>query len=155
MNFDGGRDQSECVPIEPSLPLDQALDSLRLQLNDRNLTARITRADLNSLVLAAPAHLTDVFATVLNIVIEDAHDRSEIGIRIDEQSGEVAFCFTNRGVGMWTDSLRDALEGRPTDAKYEPLRRAACWIGDWGGNIVGTSLVGEGLKVRIHLRRFQ
>ena len=153
--FDGAENQAVCVSVDPSLPLDQALDSLRPTLEGRGLTVRVVRPELNSLVFAAPGHLQEVLATVLGVVIEDAHDRSEIEVRIQEQASEVAFRFTNRGIGMWTDSLRDALEGRPTDARYEPLRRSACWIGEWGGNIVGTSQLGEGLKVRIHLRRFQ
>lgn len=155
LTSDDDREHDGCHPVDANLVLDQALERMQDVFDGHELKMQVLRPEFTSLVFAVPRHLQDGFVAALEVVCRDAICGTEIIGTVEERDGAVVFSFSNQGVGARTAGLHAALEGNETDEAYEPLRRAAVRFGEWGGNVVGTSVVGEGISLRIHLRAFQ
>jgi len=140
-----------CFPVDVNGILDHAVERLHAYFDAEQHVVRLQRPESVTSVLASPKHLQDAFAAVLEIIGQDAIRGSEIAIVVEQQTEAVVVSFSNHGVGVLTNKLHAALEGITSDEVYEPLRQAGLWLNAWGGNIVGTSVVGEGLRLRVHL----
>ena len=155
LNFDEDEESNVCHPVDVIIVLNEALERMQDCIDENQIKVQIRKPEFTSLVFAVPLRLQDAFVAVLDFACRDAIRGTEIVATVEERMGSVVISFSNRGVGVQILSLQAALEGHTTDEAYEPLRQAASQLSEWGGNIVGTGIVGEGVQLRIHLRAFQ
>lgn len=149
---DDVRAADTCVPVDVIGILDQALERVHACFEAEQQVVRLQRPESVHSVLASPKDLQDAFTAVLEALGQDAVRGSEIVINVEQQTEAIIVAFSNHGVGALTEKLHAALEGIPADEAWEPLRQAAMNLNAWGGNMVGTSMVGEGLRLRVYLR---
>jgi signal transduction histidine kinase len=143
------------------LPID-TMDSLRstLQVFEQTSAASgmsviLDAPDLAGHVLADPRRLPLVLQAILEVLRTDAEDRSEITLQVEVQITDVVLTIRNRGLGLSAErlakALRDAAGNLP---EFRRLREAIAWVESWEGRLVVSSDLGQGLTVRLVLKRF-
>ena len=103
--------------------------------------------------IANPIVLERVFGTIIEFLLGNAFDESEIRVETNvanSTDNKVEFCFTNEGGGTPVDTLRKSLEQVPEknsnrernkkfinldSAFVDQLQRIDDWISQWGGEL--------------------
>lgn len=109
-----------------------------------------------ALVLGSAKRLEHVFAAILDYLLEDAMDDSEIAIRVSYSRECVEVEMANAGFGVPDEILQSRLGGAsggdsPTVAE---VRDAVRSVGAWGGDVEAGSGVGLGTWFRVRLVRY-
>jgi hypothetical protein len=148
---------SERFPVDPTSPLERALEGLQPSARVRGLSFERPDPTLLSPVYASPTRLEDVFGSVLGHLAEDALGGTAMRIQVEEDESWVTFSFGNRGFGMPNERFQAWLfsdqNGGGSDAARR-LRTAVRWVQDWGGTVEAESEVGCGTSIRLRLQRF-
>jgi signal transduction histidine kinase len=147
----------QCVPIDPVGLLRSAIETVRPNLEEHEVSVGVNHPELTGHVIAVLDRLRQSFETILNLLIRDARQGSEIQVHVIENLNEVVCTFTNAGFGVNAQKLREALDqeqARPT-GEFAVLRDVSMWISEWGGNVVVISKMDQGTTFKLLLRRFQ
>jgi len=154
--LDRNGDSAERFPVDPSTPLERALEGLQPSARARGLTFERVQPKVMSPVFASPTLLQDVFGSVLGHLAEDALGGTSMRIQVREDTSWVTFSFANRGFGMPNDRFQAWLfsdENGGSDAARK-LRTAIRWVRDWGGVVEAESEVGSGTRIELRFQRF-
>lgn len=157
-------DIDRCHPIEPVQILRAAVDFISARTSARRIKVLVERPDVTSCVYGNVERLRRAFSSTLSVLVSDARDGTQIAAVVEEHSDEVFFTFANQGFGMSIDQLRQRLAidggggGGDSDDdhsdEFRRLRESVRWIDDWGGSFSATGQIGDGLSIKIGLRKF-
>ena len=148
--------EEKCLPIAPLPVVEQAVAAVASQAEERGIEVRLVRSQLVSQVLAAPSGLPRVFETILEFLLLDAADDSELDVSLEETPNEVVLTCTNQGFGVAISSVQELLEqdGVATP-EGQDLREALDRVHSWGGRMAAASEIGRGTTIKLFLRTFR
>jgi hypothetical protein len=147
-------DLAPCVSAAAGAALGEAIRSLDDALRSRGVTVRRRQAEIPGYVLAAPNLLPRVFAALLDLLLSEASDDSQITISAREVRSGVAFLFSNRGFGVAEQWFSKAMsETGAGNGEFRKIREALGLVKSWDGRVTATSEIGEGSKIQLVLRR--
>jgi len=108
------------------------------------------------LVMAAPKELRLVFSAILNVLINDAVEESELDIDIMCGKDKVVFEFKNEGFGIPQDQLDHYLTTSDISLsnEFHSLQLAGQYIQNWDSELIAKSEIGEGMSFRFFLKVF-
>lgn len=149
-------DEEEFLPIAPVPILEEAIAAVAGQAKDRGIEIRVLRSPLISHAFAAPKLLPRVFEVILEFLMLDACDDSELGVGLEETPNEVVLTFANEGFGVAIDSVREFAEHEDLANIPEShnLREVLEQVNSWGGRMTSASEIGSGTSIKLILRKF-
>ncbi len=149
--------QEECLPIASVPVLKKAITTVQSQAGDRGIAIKLQRAPLVSHVFAAPNLLPRVFEAILEFLVLDSRDDSELGVNLEETRNKVIVTFANQGFGVAINSVHELLdqESLTNVPESQNLRRVLEQIHAWGGKMTAASEIGSGTSIKLMLRKFQ
>lgn len=149
------RHQIDCYPVDPLEALHEALASVAEPLRERRLSVDAQLPKLTRLVLAEPDRLREMLETMLLVLIDDAINDTPLTILLFEQEQTIAYTFSNQGFGMPDARFQDYLAGDgDVSPQFKKLRAALRRVGDWSGELRGSSALGAGTHLELKLRCF-
>ena len=146
----------ETYPVDAKEPVLDAMESLAKAAVERQNKLHSDLPDLVSLVFAAPNKLTSVIASILDLLIDDAVESTEITIHMVERDNEVTYTFKNIGFGIPNERLQQYLFSQDVEvsSKFNDMRSALKLIKVWEGSLMASSEVGKGMSFELRLRSF-
>jgi hypothetical protein len=141
------------VPVDASVGLHRAIKSVEGS-TDREVTVRGILPEAMGDVLANPQLVPRVFETVLEYLLSDARDGSEITVTAHKGCDELTFTLQNQGVGASAELLREILhDDQETRVDvFRRLREVRDWVQRWGGRMVVSADENKGIVVKLVLR---
>ena len=108
------------------------------------------------LVMASPKGLRKVFTAIINILISDALEESEIFLTINSEKDQVTFDFKNQGFGIPQEQLLAYIESVESldSNEFQNIRLASQQIIHWGELFEASSEIGEGMHFKFSLKAF-
>ncbi len=96
------------------------------------------------------------FEGILNALLHDAAEKTNILIKGKEEDCRVILEFSNTGFGIPHERFQSFMNGEaePTSKEFIDLRQSIRRIESWGGNASATSATGDGLRITIALNVF-
>jgi PAS domain S-box-containing protein len=95
-----GKIQLKVVPTSPKLIVDQALQAVQFQANQRNITIRLETDPLLPDIQADAEKSTWVLINFLTNAIKFSSERNEIDISVNKNDNNVAFTVLDHGKGI-------------------------------------------------------
>jgi hypothetical protein len=150
-------DHDGSLQIDPVPAIEEATATVQEVASERGITINVVRSPLASRVIAAPILLPGIFDTVLEFLLLDARDNSEIMIEFGESAAEVFVTCRNDGFGAMLEAVRAVLyqSGETNVAEHQRLRESLESMRSWGGQMSVASEVGRGTSVKLVFRKFQ
>jgi CHASE2 domain-containing sensor protein/signal transduction histidine kinase len=143
-------------PIDGLKEFESVLDALAEPMRERQLRFNVEKPQIMNFVYASQSHLAKVFSFILELVMADASEESEIIIRIEEEKRSVNFYFANRGFGLPKEQFKDYLDSK--EAAQSPvsvkIQEMTSWVEHWGGSLTLNSEVGVGTRINLVLVSF-
>jgi CHASE2 domain-containing sensor protein/signal transduction histidine kinase len=146
----------DCFPVDAIEVLNRTCSTLSQKAAARGVTIEMERPRLMAQVLASSAELSQLFSSVLELLVKDAAEQTPLSIKVEDASTTAVFRFANRGFGIPNDRLQ-AIFANPEPSASEELqllRKAIVWVRNWGGNLEVASDVGKGYTVTLSLKQF-
>ena len=141
-------------PIVFNKYLEQAMQSLNLLASNKQLQFSTHSPENPVLVFAVPSLLFKLFYSVLELLIEDATQKSTISVYIEQYNGFMHFNFYNQGFGMPDETFQHYLfspQAKVSQA-FLHIRELLTYVQKWDGDLTGTSTVGEGISFTLKLK---
>jgi hypothetical protein len=93
---------------------------------------------------------------ILEFLMLDACDDSELGVGLEETPNEVVLTFANEGFGVAIDSVREFAEHEDLAniPESHSLREVLEQVNSWGGRMTAASEIGSGTSIKLILRKF-
>jgi len=156
MPTDHHESENDCLPIAPLPALNEAITSAAAAAEERGIKIRLLRSPLTSHVFVAPNLLPRVYQAILEFLLFDARDESELSVGLEETPNEVTLTFANEGFGVAIDSVQELLgqDGLAKISESHGLREALDWVHRWGGRMTASSEIGAGTAIQLFLRKF-
>lgn len=151
-NAQGGRP----FPIDPVTILERVLNDRYQYLEQLKLDFNFTVPHFQTLVMALPVELEEIFSTVIKLVADDARTGSTLMLKISDDAEFVRFGFSNEGFGTHAENLARSATGKPREAVLaspgiELIRRT---LESWGGKLEASSAVGQGTLITLQFATF-
>ena len=155
LQVDADTSPIQCFPIDSQSCLQNAIIAMNHMAEQKDVKMNTQVKSLH-MVFAGPDQLDQVFNNILDIILDDAADASQLRIKANVHENGIMYQFDNQGFGIPNDRLQDYLYGDqlPETDKYRALRRNVDYIATWGGQLKVQSQVGQGFRVRMWLRSF-
>jgi hypothetical protein len=150
-------DYAQVLPI-PVLPaIEEAITVVETSAADRGIEIKVPTASETSQVVGAPKLMPHVFDAILQFLLLDARDESELTVELEETAGEVHLTFRNDGFGAMTEAIRAFLfeDGESSIPEHQRLREALEFVREWNGQMNVTGEIGGGLTVTLNLQKFE
>ena len=152
----------ERYPVDARPPLMAAITALKEKANQRHVKVEADNSSLVGLVFAEPNSLVDVLKSILEILIEDASDSSEIRIKLQQTEQlrtyrhSVVYMFENTGYGIPQERLQKYLDQNVeiSSGVFSQLQQSIRLAHEWGGELDIQSDVGKGMRFILKLRGF-
>lgn len=146
----------EHFPVDPKSALSDAIEELRDEAAKRRIRFSADTETLVSLVMAEPGTLKEVMQTILEALLQDAAEDTEIRIKLEEKPHQVNFHFENTGFGMPDERFQQYLFGDTelSGTEFKKLRTSLRLIEKWDGHLQASSEVGSGINFHLSLRGF-
>lgn len=147
--------QIDCYPVDPLEAMHAALASVAEPLRERRLTVDARLPELSRLVLAEPDLLREMLEAMLSVLIDDAISDTSLTILLVEREQSIAYTLNNQGFGMPDARFQDYFAGDgDVSPQFKKLRRALRQVGNWSGELRGSSTLGAGTRFELKLRCF-
>ena len=146
----------DCFPLDTITLLDRTCSALGHKAAERGITFEIDQPRLMAQVLASTSELTQLFSSILGLLLRDAAENTALSIKVEDLSNTAIFHFANRGFGIPNERLQAILTNSEPSAseEFQVLRKAVVWVRNWGGSLEVASDVGRGFTVTLTLRQF-
>ena len=144
-----------CFPIDAKIAIQNTIESLQDTINQREIKINYQLPDFMSLVFASPVELEAVLHSVLQTLIEDTYEGSEIWISVEEREHLLTCHLQNAGIGI-SNAKPEKLTGdtKILDTDVLNFNYAIHCVNRWGGSLNISSETGEGSRVDLVLRCF-
>jgi signal transduction histidine kinase len=146
----------DCFPVDSIELLSRACAALNPKASGRGVTFEIEQPRLMAQVLASTSELSQLFSSILELLLRDAAENTSLSIKVEDVSNTTIFQFANRGFGIPNDRLQAILANPEPSAseEFQVLRKAIVWVRNWGGSLEVASDVGRGFTVTLILSQF-
>lgn len=143
----------ERYPVNARKPLVAAIGALQERAEERRINFVTEWPHFDRLVVAGP-QLKEVFSILLDILLDDAVEESELRIKMAESESWITYLLSNTGYGIPNEYFQALLKGDTAglDARYQRLRTALQWVELWHGDWEGSSEVGIGMWFVLRLK---
>ncbi|MBK8816245.1 MAG: CHASE2 domain-containing protein [Methylococcaceae bacterium] len=144
-----------CYPINALKTIDKAIDALTEYADERFIDVRLQSPESLNLVIASPKELYQIIYAVLQAMIDDTFDGTDVFIIVEEKKESIQYFFSNRGIGLInnkighsdTDMFPDLVEG----LNFNKFKQ---YVSHWEGELELSSQMGEGSQIVLTLKRF-
>jgi CHASE2 domain-containing protein len=146
---------SSQYPVDYTESLQLAITEC-LNLHNKSVIINPVIPFFSPLVMAAPKELRQIFFAIINILITDALEESEITINISSDNKQVSFEFINKGFGIPQEQFQSYMQKSENLAsnEFQNLRHAAKQLDSWGEELDAISEIGEGMRFHFSLKAF-
>ncbi len=143
-------------PVNALPVLDAALADFQAKIDQRKIRFNVEKPMVMNFVYASQRHLQPFFEIILEMLLDDASDDSEIIIQVDEDDREIHFLFSNSGYGIPNEQIQEYMkeDSASHSEKNKNMREALSWVEFWGGRMAVSSDVGVGTRVKVSLESF-
>lgn len=135
-------------PTNPTQAIQSALNILKPVAESKKIMFNVEMPELTSLVRSEPGMLADVLKTIVEILVNDAVEGSQIIIQLSEAQDSILFHLSNTGFGLPDSVFQQYLfhDSEIVSNEFRNLRMAIRQIQKWGGETKASSEVGEGIN---------
>jgi CHASE2 domain-containing sensor protein/signal transduction histidine kinase len=151
-------DYSNIFPLPPLKPLLRSLEGMKTEIEKQRIKVESDIPQNLSIVYAMPDFLRHVFEHILQVLLINTPQKGMINVRAVDEDEWVIFEFMNEGFGMPEEKLHQQLfssdDTLKLSADMRNLRESVEWIKAWGGILSAESEVGKGMRLVLHLARF-
>ncbi len=143
-------------PIDPREPLVHVTDQLREKALEQRVSFRMDLPDFIDMALVDPDELTELILSILEVLIDDSIQGSEIRIDLVAEEQYILYSFSGAGYGMPDETFQRYLfdeEYEAASPQFAGLRNALERTGQWSGILRATSEVGTGMRFLLKARR--
>jgi len=145
----------EHYPVDIKGPLLSAIEELSERASKRGIKINVEVPELAGFVYASP-RLKDVIIEIMNVILHDAIDGSEIDVRLQEGIEMFELNISNKGIGLPQEIIERYLfsdSDETRSAELKAIKAAIRQVKQWNGDIMVNSDVGKGMAFTIRLRR--
>ena len=146
------------MPGSPAAPLRNCLETLKAQLEDRNITVSVNMPGALPSVALDPSQMEQVFFNLIKNSLEAMKDGGEILITIGSDDNDVFVTFKDNGAGMTAEQIAHLFEPYRTSKEHGTglgLMISQRIVRDHGGRIDVESSSGEGTTFTVRLPRIE
>ncbi len=142
-------------PIDALPHLERAVLQKKPAAAERNVRLEFEAPARRSHVLASPLAFERGIHTMLDYLLEDARDDTDVTIRLQDHEAITQVSMETEGYGTPQRTLDAILAGDTTleRSTHRALAHLAEIVTPWGAQLSGTSQVGEGTELRMSLER--
>ena len=115
----------------------------------RGIEINLQQPSVPGHILASPARLEKIFQALVDVIIQDARDRTEVIVDVAENEAETVIELRNDGFGT-VQNQPDASDNPQADR----LLKAKELLQSWGGSLEIDGVVGVGTTATCKLKRF-
>ncbi len=136
----------ETFPLSLPTVLKEALESLEEQIASKMVEPQLDMPLVPGMALAVRDQLRQGLVAILELLIEDARDGTDLMLTVSETDRLLQLRVQNEGFGIPQESLLRYLSGTEgaTSEVFAKLRDFEEVLETWGGVMLGTSEVGRG-----------
>lgn len=153
--------ESAAGGLETACPVDalaasrRAVEATATTADGRRVEIDARMPDLAGLVLAAPAALQRLLASLLELLAADAQAGGAVRFSLSEETDQIVISLENDGFAMPGNRLAAVLAGRelPASAEMRALVEGAAEAARWGGELTSKAELGYGYHFILVLRR--
>jgi signal transduction histidine kinase len=149
-------DELDRFPVDPKVALAAAVDGSTEEARKRGVSLECKEPYFVSYVFGSAPRLEQLFKSILDILLKDSAENSNVIIRVTESDNIVAFDFSNKGFGIPNDLFQEYIFGVQEGAseEFKKLRNGIKWVEAWEGMLDAASGVGVGMHFTVHLAKF-
>lgn len=155
LNVDIDKQRKGVYPINVQESINSSISSFELPAN-KNVYIKTFFYGEYELAFASPPQLKYALHGILDLLVKDAIDNSQITVEIQDDMDEILCLFSNTGFGMPHARLQHYLFGS-TDIDSEAfmkLRQTMTEVPRWAATLEATSEVGVGIRFCLRLKTF-
>lgn len=142
-------------PIDSQKIVEKVIAGLTKYAEGRFIDIHLEAPETVGLVFASPKEFYHLIKTVILGMIDDTLDGTDVFIVVIETSDNIQYHFSNRGIGLISNHIEYQGKGSLSDLTTQMhFRKFKEYVEHWQGNLELSSLVGEGSKVILTLKRF-
>ena len=140
-------------PIEILSRVQMVIGDLQAAASGRAVRIGLDAPHFINLVIAQPEEFDKLLRGILEMLLNDAADDSEIAVRIWLDKDRVTLQFANAGFGLPDDDLQRFLtgQGHAVSEEFRVLHECTDALQAWGGQLQACSEVGRGFRFELTL----
>jgi signal transduction histidine kinase len=140
-------------PIEILSRVQVVIAALQAAASGRAVRIVLDAPHFINLVIAQPEEFDKLLRGILEMLLNDAADDSEIAVRVWLDKDRVTLQFANAGFGLPNDDLQRFLsgQGHAVSEEFRILHECTEALKAWGGQLQACSEVGRGFQFELTL----
>jgi CHASE2 domain-containing sensor protein len=155
LNIDTSNQKKGVYPINIKDMINYSVNTFELP-NSKYVHIDILFSGKHELAFASPSQLKYAIHTILELLVTDAIDNSQIMVEVQDDMDEIRCIFFNTGFGMPNARLQDYVFGSADidSEAFMKLRQTVTEVRRWAGTLEAMSDMGVGLRFCLQLKAF-
>ena len=156
LNLDVAKRDTDVYPISIKDIIEICLNTYQHDEQFKNVSFQTRIPNMSSLGFASPIEMKYAIRAMIDFLIEDSIENSEVVIIVEERDDHIVCRFSNSGFGMPIERLQDYLAGGGdvNSEKFARLRQTVEYVRNWGGTFEACSEIGVGVRFQLKLKGF-
>jgi len=149
-------EHADIFPVNPATLLRQAVRALQQEAEQGGITCSINAQDHIELVYAGPEMFKELLAALTKVLLDDAVPKTVMAADFSLRENELLCTLSNTGYGMPDATFQQYLfdQEAARSQAFAKIHRILPELERWGACLCGTSMIGQGIRFELMLRRF-